>query len=166
MTSYTNSIYDGVDKLIQRMYAECNQTQFVLTGYSQGALSIHLALRQLAISDPSMLNRVAGVGLVADPGRTINGGETVWGGANQPASWLVGGSAGVQASFLVGDSSLSGPLPQCSNPAHHLVVPRLGHGLRDLPTRTGRAAHYLQLNRDQRRRKVDRRTGSTTALTI
>ncbi len=116
MTSYTNSIYDGVDKLIQRMYAECNQTQFVLTGYSQGALSIHLALRQLAISDPSMLNRVAGVGLVADPGRTINGGETVWGGANQPASWLVGGSAGVQASFLVGDSSLSGPLPNAVTP--------------------------------------------------
>jgi hypothetical protein len=110
-TPYVDSIYDGVDKLLQRMRDECDDTKFVLTGYSQGALSIHLALRQLAVNDPAMLDRVAGVGLVADPGRVVNGAETLWGGAGTGASWMVRGAAGVQASLLLADASLSGPLP-------------------------------------------------------
>ena len=81
---YTASIFDGVDKLIARMYAEvspnqCPASKFVLVGYSQGSLAIHVALRQLADSDTTMLARIAGVGLVADPGRIAYGSELMWG---------------------------------------------------------------------------------------
>ena len=49
VNDYIASIFDGTDKLITRMYKEvsdCNNTKFVLTGYSQGALAIHVALRR------------------------------------------------------------------------------------------------------------------------
>jgi pimeloyl-ACP methyl ester carboxylesterase len=112
---FTTSTFDGIDKLISRMYDEVrdcgSSTRFVLMGSSQGALAVHYALRQLASIDSTMLNRVAGVALVADPGRTSSSGETLWDGAESPASWWVSSSSGSWSSALVFDSDLQGPLP-------------------------------------------------------
>ena len=120
---YTNSIFDGVDKLIARMNDEVKDcgtgTRFVMIGYSQGALSIHTALRALAGSDPTLLDEVAGVALVADPGRVSGGGETLWEGAattGTPADWWVKSSSGSWTSAMVADSSLQGPLPSAITP--------------------------------------------------
>jgi len=117
---FADSIFDGVDKMIARMYDEVQDcgsgTRFVMIGYSQGALSIHTALRNLADSDPTMLGRVVGVALVADPGRVAGGDETLWDGAGATAGWWVSSSSGSWTSGLVADSSLQGPLPAAITP--------------------------------------------------
>ncbi len=115
VNDFNDSTFDGIDKLIARMYSEIRDcgtnTRFVLIGYSQGALAIHYVLRQLERSDSSMLGRVAGVGLVADPGRTSHGAETLWEKADTPAGWWISGSSGSWSSALLFDSNLQGPLP-------------------------------------------------------
>ncbi|WP_344196379.1 cutinase family protein, partial [Pedococcus aerophilus] len=122
VNAYTNSIYDGVDKLISRMYAErrdCPNAKFVLLGYSQGALAGHLALRQLAASDSAMLDRVAGVAFVADPGRVLNAQEGWWRSASLDAGQITvyvptvaqTFSAGVWSSVNLFSGSVNGPLP-------------------------------------------------------
>jgi hypothetical protein len=120
---FTNSIFDGVDKMTARMYDEVQDcgtgTRFVMMGYSQGALSIHTALRMLAVSDPTMLGRVVGVALVSDPGRVAGGDGTLWEGAGTkgtPAGWFVSSSSGSWTSLMVADSSLQGPLPAAIAP--------------------------------------------------
>ena len=122
VNAYTDSIYDGVDKLISRLYDElsdCPNTKFVIFGYSQGALSAHLALRQLAQSDPNTLGRVVGVALVSDPGRVVNGAEEWWRSAELNGDVLtvyVPGviesiSPGVWSAGTLFDGNLNGPLP-------------------------------------------------------
>jgi hypothetical protein len=88
---YFDSIFEGVDRLISELYAQrsrCPSQRVLLTGYSQGALVIHLALRLLETSDSSMLSasRIAGVMLIADPAKTPNGNETIWEGENDEAA--------------------------------------------------------------------------------
>ncbi|WP_083455073.1 cutinase family protein [Nostocoides japonicum] len=76
--AYTSSIYDGVDKLISRANTEsldCPDSKFLLIGYSQGALSGHIALRILSQTNSELLSRFVGVALVADPGRVLNAQE-------------------------------------------------------------------------------------------
>ena len=114
LEDYTESIFDGVDKLIARLAAEehCHGTRFVLTGYSQGALSIHIALLQMASYNPGLLERIDNVGLFSDPARTADGEELVWSSADSPANWFVTTSSGVFSSFLLtAQEGLSGPLP-------------------------------------------------------
>ncbi|GAA5141850.1 hypothetical protein GCM10023340_04290 [Nocardioides marinquilinus] len=78
-TLYTASIWQGVDRIEQYLndeVARCGSTQkYVLAGYSQGALAIHLYLTQRAPDTPGMLNRIAAVGLQADPAKNQNGAE-------------------------------------------------------------------------------------------
>lgn len=81
LPEYVGSIYDGVDKMITRAKQEvaaCKDVKFVIIGYSQGALAAHIALRQLADSDPAMLARFVGVAFIADPGRVSGGQESWW----------------------------------------------------------------------------------------
>ena len=97
---YMNSIYDGVNKTVQMIEDEetnCPSEKIVLAGYSQGALAIHIALRQLAASDPGALSsgRIVAVLLLADPAKVANDGGQIW--ENDPtqyANWQAG--AGVR----------------------------------------------------------------------
>ena len=88
---YFDSIYEGVDNLVSTLYdqrAKCQNQRAILIGYSQGALVIHLALRELDRSDPSMLSptRIAGVMLIADPAKISHASETTWEAEDQEAS--------------------------------------------------------------------------------
>jgi hypothetical protein len=88
VVEFMESIYDGVDKLKQRMdkeVADCGAVhpQFVLMGYSQGALAIHILARKLDAQDNPMLQRIAGLALIADPARTRSGQELMWEAADQ-----------------------------------------------------------------------------------
>jgi hypothetical protein len=74
------STWQGVDRIEQYLgdeIAKCGTSQkYVLAGYSQGALAIHLYLTQRAST--SVLNRIAAVGLLADPSKNQNPAEHVY----------------------------------------------------------------------------------------
>ena len=112
---YFDSIYEGVDHLVDALYdqhSKCPSERAVLVGYSQGALVIHLVLRQLEESDPAMLgpSRIAGVMLVADPAKTEDGHETLWEDENQEA--LPGsGVAGATGIWTKAKMPGRGPIP-------------------------------------------------------
>lgn len=65
-----NGLDNGVQyirQVVNGRASRCPDERVVLAGYSQGAMAIHRALDQLkAAGRPDLLNRVAGVGLVAD----------------------------------------------------------------------------------------------------
>lgn len=78
--SYNASIWQGVDRIEQYLndeYQRCGTTQkYVLAGYSQGALAIHLYLTRRA---PTYLRSlIAAVGLEADPSKNKAGGEAIY----------------------------------------------------------------------------------------
>jgi len=78
--SFNASIFQGVDRLIQYIsdeYIKCGTSEkFVLAGYSQGALAIHL---YLTLGLPSyILNQIAAVGFVADPSKNKAGAESIY----------------------------------------------------------------------------------------
>ena len=84
--NYFDSIEDGVVKtigMIRSEYNSCHDTseRIVLSGYSQGALVIHLALNRLAnsgsLADSDALAMIAGVALVSDPAKVMYGGESL-----------------------------------------------------------------------------------------
>jgi hypothetical protein len=116
--AYFESIYEGVDSLISVLYdqrTKCPGQRAVLAGYSQGALVIHLALRQLAESDPSMLtsSRIAAIVLIADPAKINGGSETIWERDNteaEPGSGVFM-AEGVWTKTFGMDDDLGGPLP-------------------------------------------------------
>jgi hypothetical protein len=88
--AYFESIYEGVESLVSELYAQaskCPSQRAILIGYSQGALVVHLALRELQQSDPSMLtsSRLAAVMLIADPAKVSHESEPVWEEENYPA---------------------------------------------------------------------------------
>jgi Cutinase len=112
---YFDSIYEGVDHMIDALYdqrSKCPSERAVLVGYSQGALVIHLVLRQLQESDPAMLgsSRIAGVMLVADPAKTEDGQEMLWEDENQEAlpGSGVAGATGIWTKAKMPDR---GPIP-------------------------------------------------------
>jgi Cutinase len=75
---YMSSIYDGVNRLVAMISDEsthCPNEKIVLAGYSQGALAIHIALRQINSSSRRTLDHIAGVALIADPAKTSYGAE-------------------------------------------------------------------------------------------
>nr|WP_269812885.1 cutinase family protein [Ornithinimicrobium sediminis] len=122
-SAYMDSIFDGVDKLISRAYEEasdCPDSEFVLLGYSQGALAAHVAMRVLAESDLALLERFVAVGFVSDPGRVVGGGEDLWRTASLVNGQLQVSVPGLLESISPGVWSLptlwqettpSGPLP-------------------------------------------------------
>ena len=88
---YDESIWEGVSSLKHLLHereTECPSEPAILIGYSQGALVIHLALNELAESDPSMLSasHIAGVMLIADPAKVGGESEPVWEEENVPAA--------------------------------------------------------------------------------
>jgi cutinase len=79
---FFDSMWDGVralQRLITREDERCGSTgeKIVVSGYSQGSLAIHMALR----SNNSMAQAVDAIALVADPARYRDGEETMFGGA-------------------------------------------------------------------------------------
>jgi hypothetical protein len=109
------SIDAGQEELVSELreiISRCPNERAVLVGYSQGALVIHLALRTLAMSDPAMLSSgaIAGVMLIADPGRIPHGSETLWEAAEVQAA---SGSqvAGASGMWTAADGRGEGPLP-------------------------------------------------------
>lgn len=111
-TAFTGSIWEGVDRISQYLadeYDRCGTTQkYVLAGYSQGALAIHLYLTQRAPS--SIRDLVAAVGLVADPARNGNGAEHTFTDGFVPA--LPGSSlAEASGTYAKADLPGAGPLP-------------------------------------------------------
>jgi hypothetical protein len=75
-------MYDGVralQEVINREHQRCASTgeKIVVSGYSQGALAIHMALR----SGTGPAQYVAAIALVADPARYRDGEEEMFGGA-------------------------------------------------------------------------------------
>jgi hypothetical protein len=112
---YLQSVAAGEEELIselEALTAECPKERVVLVGYSQGALVIHLALRTLAVSDPSLLTseHLAGVMLIADPARVPHGAETVW---EAPEVQAAAGSAvaGASGVWTAAAARGAGPLP-------------------------------------------------------
>lgn len=88
---YDESIWEGVSSLKHLLHereTECPSEPAILIGYSQGALVIHLTLREIAESDPSMLSasHIAGVMLIADPAKVGSESEPVWEEENVPAA--------------------------------------------------------------------------------
>jgi hypothetical protein len=78
--SYVASYWEGVDRIQQYLadeYAKCGTSEkFVLAGYSQGALAIHIYLTQRAPS--YIMNQIAAVGLQADPAKNKAGAESIY----------------------------------------------------------------------------------------
>lgn len=77
---FQQSVWQGVDRIEQYLddeIANCLDSQkYVLAGYSQGALAIHLYLTRRAT--PSELAKIAAVGLLADPSKNQNPEEHVY----------------------------------------------------------------------------------------
>ena len=77
--AFTDSVWQGAHRVRQYLEGEianCPSQQYVLVGYSQGALAIHLYLSDL--STAAERSRVAAVVLVSDPGRQPANGESVF----------------------------------------------------------------------------------------
>ncbi|QCC77443.1 cutinase family protein [Nocardioides daphniae] len=105
---FIDSIWQGVDKLLAAMRAEsalCPSSQFALVGYSQGALSINIALRNM---DSSERSRIGGIALLADPGKLANPTETLWEGAYTPA---VDGVRDKPGAYVALNFAGHGPIP-------------------------------------------------------
>ena len=120
---YDESIWEGVAALKQVLHEremECPSEPAILVGYSQGALVIHLALRELQESDPSMLSpsRIAGVMLIADPAKVGGESEPVWEEENEPAA-PGSGIFGADGLWTKIGGSHDGPLP--SAVAHRAI---------------------------------------------
>jgi hypothetical protein len=76
--NYFDSIHEGADRTISLMEDElsrCGDTYFVLSGYSQGAISVHFALIDM---DSALRSRVAGVVLIADGAKVGNDVDQLW----------------------------------------------------------------------------------------
>ncbi len=138
---YMDSVYQGTDMLIARMAKEaidCPASVFVVVGYSQGALSAHIAFRQMATSNPSLLAKVAGVAFVADPGRVVGGAESWWMGASvsndgtvstTPPSSRQKASGGVWSAAVLFAGNNYGPMPNIRRREERCPLPSVRPGL-------------------------------------
>ena len=100
--AYYQSIYMGVANLEATLHADhqsCPNERFVLIGYSQGALVIHLALFDIANGASISPSLIAGVGLIADPAKVGNADHLVWQLANQTAGGGVTKADGIWTKF-------------------------------------------------------------------
>jgi hypothetical protein len=107
---YNKSIWEGVDRIEQYLrdeHSRCSAfgQKYVLAGYSQGALAIHIYLTQRAPAN--ILNEIVAVGLVADPAKNANGAEQVYSDGFLPAGDNMKGAQGIYArANLPGDGAL------------------------------------------------------------
>lgn len=106
---YGKSIWEGVDRIEQYLrdeHARCGTSQkYVLSGYSQGALAIHIYLNFWAPDD--ILSQIAAVGLIADPAKIAYGAERTY-----TDGFVLAGDNIRRAQGLYDPSFLgSGPLP-------------------------------------------------------
>lgn len=77
--AYAASVAQGAYRIKQYLENEnrlCPDQRYVLVGYSQGALAIHIYLTLFATAD--VKSKIAAVGLVADPAKNINPDEAVY----------------------------------------------------------------------------------------
>lgn len=100
VAGYFESIFNGVFSLstfLSAQHLRCPSQKFVLAGYSQGALVVHIALRWLADTNPDLLNPsvTAGVALIADPAKIPQGTETLWESGWTPARMSIWDAEGV-----------------------------------------------------------------------
>ena len=112
---YIDSVYEGVTQLRNTLTQEISRCanspeEIVLVGYSQGALAIHLALRELSTAQ---LARISTVILVADPGKVANGAEILFEEQDKAAGSGVRQAEGIWHNTFedVDDGTLTGPLP-------------------------------------------------------
>lgn len=76
--NYFDSIHEGADRTISLMEDElsrCEDTYFILSGYSQGAISVHFALLDMS---STLRSRVGGVILIANGAKVGNDIEELW----------------------------------------------------------------------------------------
>jgi hypothetical protein len=116
---YFDSIYGGISMLKDMLRSEkqhCGTSQkVILSGYSQGALVIHAALRELAQEEPTLLDSgfLQAIILIADPAKVANGAELTWEDANE----IEAGSGVMHAEGIWTQNigpfkpEMSGPLP-------------------------------------------------------
>ena len=113
--SYNASIWMGVDRIKQYLedeYFKCGTTQkYVMVGYSQGALAIHIYLNLRAPS--FIINQIAAVGLIADPAKNGNGAESVFSNGFQTADSGMWNATGVYRKALLPGS---GAIPSAIAP--------------------------------------------------
>ena len=117
---YMTSIYQGVDQLVAEIKAHTASCRgqgqrMVLIGYSQGALAIHLALRELERTDPGLLARdnIAGIALLADPGKVPYDAEFTFEEPDKPAGTGVDKAAGIWTGLMENVPKIDkGPLPE------------------------------------------------------
>jgi hypothetical protein len=117
-TDYLESVYEGnsqlKDYLTQEIQRCWNQPEeIVLIGYSQGALAIHLALRELSDQGASwIVDRIGAVILIADPAKVKDGQEDLYEGKNSPAGSGVRKADGIwQQLMKVQRPWRTGPIP-------------------------------------------------------
>ena len=114
--AYFDSIYEGVDQLqemIQGEESHCPGEKLVLAGYSQGALVIHIALLELANSDPAALgsSHIAAVLMIADPAKVGHAAEETWEGDLEVAGAGVQNADGIWTKIPGLPEEDKGPLP-------------------------------------------------------
>ena len=128
-SEYFDSIFEGMIQLEHTLDQEIDRCQhdpeqIVLVGYSQGALAIHLALRDIPLAQ---LGKISSVILIADPAKVRRSGETVYEGMSTPAGSGVWDAEGIWHALYedwdeadpLGD--LTGPLPyEITNRTVHL----------------------------------------------
>ena len=118
---YYSSIRHGVEEtkaLLRDVQFYCPGQQIVLGGYSQGALAIHVALLELALYEPDVINspQIAAVLLLADPAKKSNGLEETWEKdpnlyADYEAGWGVAGADGTWTIAPGMPEEDKGPIP-------------------------------------------------------
>ncbi|WP_460627338.1 cutinase family protein [Intrasporangium mesophilum] len=113
--SYNASIWMGVDRIQQYLEGEIGRCgtsqQYVLVGYSQGALAIHIYLERRATN--AVLDQIAAVGLIADPAKNGHGAESVFTDGFKTAEPGMWNATGVYRKALLPGS---GPLPDSITP--------------------------------------------------
>jgi hypothetical protein len=117
-TDYLDSVYEGQEQLKRYLTQESHRCQndpeeIVLVGYSQGALAIHLALRELDDQGSTwIMDRVSSVILIADPAKVKQGRENLYEAQDKQAGSGVWNADGIwQQMMKVPRPWKTGPIP-------------------------------------------------------
>lgn len=112
VNQFADSVYDGVDKLHELLLDEstkCPSENFVLAGYSQGALVIHEMMRNLP-GNSSLASRIIGFASLADAGRVSMAEEDTYTAVEDKDPVLIARS-GIWNSIMLGNPTTTGALP-------------------------------------------------------